>query len=156
MRSINSNWFECKVQYEKVTEDGSNKKVSELYAVDALSFTEAEKRITEEMAAYISGEYEVSDIKKAKYKEVFFSDLESADRYYKLKLQFITLDEKTEKEKRTNVIYLVQAINIKDALKNLDEVMKTTMLDYESVEVKETKILDVIEYQGMTSNREEE
>ncbi len=156
MRSINSNWFECKVQYEKVTEDGSNKKVSELYAVDALSFTEAEKRITEEMAAYISGEYEVSDIKKAKYKEVFFSDLESADRYYKLKLQFITLDEKTGKEKRTNVIYLVQAINIKDALKNLDEVMKTTMLDYESVEVKETKILDVIEYQGMTSNREEE
>lgn len=156
MRSVNSNWFECKVQYEKVMDDGSNKKVAELYAVDALSFTEAEKRIIEEMSDYVSGEYEVSDIKKAKYKEVFFSDLESADRYYKMKLQFITLDERTEKEKRTNVIYLVQAINIKDALKNLDEVMKTTMMDYESVEVKETKILDVIEYHGMTSNREEE
>ena len=107
MRSRTANWFECKVQYEKVMEDGLQKKVKELYTVDALSFSEAETRIIEEMAAYISGEYEVVDIKKAKYKEIFFSDDPMADRFYKAKLQFITIDEKTEKEKRQNVLYLV-------------------------------------------------
>lgn len=155
MRSVNSNWFECKVQYDTVTENGSNKKVSELYAVDAVSFTEAEKIMIDEMSYYIKGDFEVSDIKKAKYKEVFFSDIESADRYYKVKLQFITIDEKTAKEKRTNVMYLVQAENIKDALKNLDEVMKTSLSDYESVEIKETKIFDAIEYRERNSTRKD-
>lgn len=155
MRSVNSNWFECKVQYDTVTENGSNKKVSELYAVDAVSFTEAEKIMIDEMSCYIKGDFEVSDIKKAKYKEVFFSDIESADRYYKVKLQFITIDEKTAKEKRTNVMYLVQAENIKDALKNLDEVMKTSLSDYESVEIKETKIFDAIEYRERNSTRKD-
>ena len=156
MRSRTANWFECKVQYEKVMEDGLQKKVKELYTVDALSFSEAETRIIEEMAAYISGEYEVVDIKKAKYKEIFFSDDSMADRFYKAKLQFITIDEKTEKEKRQNVLYLVQAGSLNGALKNIDEVMGGTMIDYASVEIKETALMDVIEYKSMTNNEEGE
>ena len=146
MRSKTSEWFECKVQYEKVMEDGRQKKVTELYTVDALSFTDAEARIIKEMSAYISGEYEVKDIKKAKYKEIWLSDDVSADRYYKAKLQFITLDEKSGKEKRSNFVSLVEASTLNNAIKGIDEVMGKTAIDYTSVEAKETKIIDVIEY----------
>ena len=156
MRSKTSEWFECKVQYEKVMEDGLQKKVTELYTVEALSFTEAEARIVEEMAAYISGEYEVKDIKKAKYKEIWFSDDEMADRFYKAKLQFITIDEKTEKEKRSNFVCLVQASTLNGAIKGVDEMMGGTMIDYTSVEAKETKIMDVIEYTPKSSKEEAE
>lgn len=146
MRTKTSEWFECKVQYDKVTEDGTNKKVTELYVVEAISFTEAESRIVEEMSQYISGEYEVKDIKKAKYKEIWLSDDVSADRYYKAKLQFITLDEKSGKEKRSNFVSLVEASTLNNAIKGIDEVMGKTAIDYTSVEAKETKIIDVIEY----------
>ena len=109
MRSRTTTWFECKIRYEKTMEDGTQKKVTETYTVDALSFTEAESSIIEEMSAYISGEFEVRDIKKAAYGEVFFSGAPSADRWYKTKLQFITIDDQTEKGKRPNVHYLVYA-----------------------------------------------
>lgn len=146
MRTKTSEWFECKVQYDKVTEDGTNKKVTELYVVEAISFTEAESRIVKEMSQYISGEYEVKGIKKAKYKEIWLSDDVSADRYYKAKLQFITLDEKSGKEKRSNFVSLVEASTLNNAIKGIDEVMGKTAIDYTSVEAKETKIIDVIEY----------
>ena len=146
MRSKTSEWFECKVQYEKFMENGIQKKVTELYIVEALSFTEAESRIIEDMSVYINGEYEVKDIKKAKYKEIWFSDDTNADRFYQAKIQFITLDEKTKKEKRSNFVYLVQAATLNGAIKGIDEFMGGTMSDYASVEAKETKILDVIEY----------
>ena len=146
MRSTTATWFECKIRYEKVMENGLQKKVTEQYVVDALSFSEAEKRITEEMSAYISGEFEITDVKKAQYKEVFFDDAEMSDRYYKAKLQFITIDEKTEKEKRSNVTYLVQAATLDGAVKNINEVMDGTMIDYEKSNIAETKIMDVFEY----------
>ena len=125
-------------------EDGTQKKVTETYTVDALSFTEAEQRIMEEMSSYISGEFEVADIKKAAYKEIFFSDLDSADRWYKAKLQFITIDEKTEK--RSNINYLVNAGTFNAAVKNIDEVMGGTMIDYVIASVTETQLMDVFEY----------
>ena len=146
MRSRTAMWFECKIAYEKVMEDGLQKRVIENYVVDALSFTEAEKRITEEMSSYISGEFEVRDMKIAPYKEIFFSDEEMADRWYKAKLQFITIDEKTEKEKRTPVIYLVQAGTVNGALKNIEEMMGGTMNDSVIASVTETTIMDVFEY----------
>ncbi len=146
MRSRTALWFECKIKYEKTMEDGLQKKITESYVVDALSFTEAEKRILEEMSSYISGEFEVNDIKRATYKEIFFSDEELADRWYKAKLQFITIDEKTEKEKRSNANYLVQAGTLNGAVKNLDEVMGGTMIDYVIAAVAETTLIDVFEY----------
>ena len=152
MRTRTATWFETKIQYEKTMEDGLQKKVKEQYVVDALSFTEAEKRITEEMSSYISGAFDVADIKKATYKEIFFSDEATADRWYKSKVQFITIDEKTEKEKRSNVYYLVQASTLQGALKNVDEVMGGTMIDYAIAAISETTVMDVFEYQK--SNKE--
>ena len=146
MRSRTAIWFECKIGYEKVMEDGLQKKVNESYVVDALSFTEAENRIMEEMSSYISGEFAVKDIKIAPYKEIFFSEDELADRLYKAKLQFITIDEKTEKEKRSNVNYLVQAGTLKGAVGNIESVMGTTMIDYVIASVSETTLMDVFEY----------
>jgi len=146
MRSRTATWFECKIQYEKVMEDGLQKKVVEAYTIDALSFTEAEQRIMEEMSSLISGEFTIKDIKIAPYKEIFFSDEEMADRWYKTKLQFITIDEKTAKEKRSAVNYLVNAGTLNGAVKNIDEVMGGTMVDYVISSVAETPLMDVYEY----------
>ena len=147
MRSKTAQWFECKIKYEKVMEDGLQKQVVEQYVVEALSFAEAEQRITEEMSAYISGKFEVADVKKAAYKEVFFDDDNAAsDRWYKAKLDFITIDERTEKEKRDRVTYLVQAANLNHAMKNVDTVMGGTMIDYDAASISDTKLVDVFEY----------
>ena len=148
MRTRTAQWFECKIKYEKVMEDGLQKQVVEQYVVDALSFAEAEARITQFMNQYISGAFEVADVKKASYKEVFFSDNANDDRFYKAKLQFITIDEKTEKEKRSNVTYLVQACSLHNALDNIDTVMKGTMIDYVQANVGETQLIDVFEYRS--------
>lgn len=145
MRTRTAVWFICKVRYEKLQEDGLRKKVTETYVVDALSFSEAEKRITEEMSSFISGEFSVEDITKAPYKEIFFANETTADRYYKARLAFITIDDKTEKEKRHNVTYLVQANTLDGAVKNVNEVMGSTMIDYVSCAVQETSVMDVFE-----------
>lgn len=177
MRSRTANWFICKIRYEKTMEDGLQKKVTETYVVDAVSFTEAEARIIEEMSAYISGEFEVIEIDRAVFKEIFFMDwakkvldndaikkkdkeafkewesqsledkMQNTDtRWYKSKLQFITIDEKTEKEKRSNVYYLVEGCSLESARSNIDEVMGGTMIDYSIASVSETPIMDVFEY----------
>lgn len=182
MRTRTAQWFECKVRYEQVQADGLQKMVTEQYVVDALSFAEAEEHIMEEMSQYISGEFEVADVKKASYKEIFFMqggekilaneteklsrainkgkeaakeqyeqkmdwDPNNADtRWYKAKLQFITIDEQTEKEKRSNVTYLVQACSLHNALDNIDTVMRGTMIDYVQANVGETQIIDVFEF----------
>ena len=146
MRSRTAQWFECKIQYEKTMDDGLQKKVTEGYVVDALSFTEAEQRIMEELSSYISGEFTIKDIKIAPYKEIFFADMDSADRWYKAKLQFITIDEKTAKEKRSSINYLVNAGTLNGAVKNIDEVMGGTMIDYVIASIAETPLMDVYEY----------
>ena len=146
MRSRSAQWFETKVRYEKLMDDGLQKKVTEQYVVDALSFTEAEASVTEEMSAYISGEFDITDIKKASYGEVFFSENDNEDRFFKAKLQFITIDEKTEKEKRSNVFYLVQASTFQQAVAHIEEVMGGTMIDYVIASLSETQIMDVFEH----------
>ena len=139
-------WFECKVHYERTMDDGKVKKVNEPYLVDALSFTEAEERIIEERKHYMSGEFQVSDIKRARYAELFETDDESADRWFKVKLTFITLDEKTGAEKKTSQNVLVQAADLRDAVKRLDEGMKSSMMDYVISSVAESPLLDVYHY----------
>lgn len=146
MRSRTAEWFECKIKYEKAMEDGMTKTVPEMYVVDALSFSEAERRITEEMSSYISGPFDVVDIKKTAYKEIFFADTDEADRWYKAKLEFITLDEKTDKEKRSTVNYLVNAGTFNGAVRNIEEAMTGSMGDYVIASVAETKLMDVFEY----------
>ena len=146
MRSRTASWFETKISYQKTMEDGLEKTVKELYVVDALSFTEAETAISEEMSSYISGAFEVKDIKIASYKEIFFSELLADDRWFKAKVQFITIDEKTEKEKRSNHYYLVQAKNLPQAVKYVEQVMGTTMVDYVLASMAETQVMDVFEH----------
>ena len=139
-------WFECTVKYDRTMDDGKVKKVNEPYLVDALSFTEAEERIIEERKHYMSGEFQVSDIKRARYAELFETDDESADRWFKVKLTFITLDEKTGAEKKTSQNVLVQAADLRDAVKRLDEGMKSSMMDYVISSVAESPLLDVYHY----------
>ena len=146
MRSRTAMWFECKIRYEKVMEDGLPKKINDVYVVDALSFSEAEERIIEEMSSYISGEIEIVDVKIAPYREVFFADDNLVDQWFKAKLSFITIDERTNKEKRTSTMYLVNAGNISSAINNIDKVMSGTMIDYVTTSISATKIFDVFEY----------
>ncbi|MBR0201493.1 MAG: DUF4494 domain-containing protein [Bacteroidaceae bacterium] len=143
---MNNEWFECKVRYDKTMETGLLKKVTESYLVDALSFTEAEKRFIEEITPYLSGEYVVTDIKRARLAELFESNDASADRWFKAKVAYITLDEKTGAEKRTNQNVMVQATDFRDALKNLDNAMKGTLGDWVIVSITETAIMDVFRY----------
>ncbi len=148
MRSRTAEWFETKIRYEKTMEDGAQKKVTESYVVDALSFTEAEEEIISEMSSYISGEFIVTDIKKTPYKEIFFSDNPRDDKWYKVKLQFIILDEKSGKEKLSAVNYLVQSNTFQNAIKNVEEVMNTGMQDWKIASAAETTLLDVFEHDG--------
>ena len=92
------NWFECKVRYDKMLENGVVKKVTEAFLVDALSFTEAEARIIEEQTPFISGDFSISAVKRTKISEIFWDD--TADRWYLAKVAFITIDEKTAAEKK--------------------------------------------------------
>lgn len=146
MRSRTSTWFEIKVKYDKTVEDGTTKPITELYVVDAYTFGEAEKTIIEEMKPYISGQFDVKAIAPTTYGEIFFSDAPADDRWYKAKLQFITIDEKTEKEKRIAAYKLVQAASINGAIKHIEEVMGGTMIDYVIAAINETKIMDVFEH----------
>lgn len=146
MRNRTSTWFETRVRYDKTMEDGRNKKITEQYVVEALSFSEAEKRITQEMSHYVSGEFGVKAIKLAAYSETFFSDIDTDDKWFKAKIAFITLDEKTDKEKRTPVTYLVQAASLDKARAYVKEVMEKTLIDYDVISISETHFIDVFEH----------
>ena len=148
MRSHTSTWFETKVRYDKRLDDGQEKKVTEVFTIEAISFTEAEAKITEEISAYTSGETFIKAITRAPYSEVFFSEDNADDRWYRAKLAFLSIDERTEKEKRTNVVYLVQAASLDKARAYVKEVMDKTMVDYEVVSISETPLLDVFEHKA--------
>lgn len=139
-------FFEVRIRYEKTMENGQNKKVNEPYLADALSFTEAEARIINEMTPFISGDFKVKAVKEVNFSEIFFSNEELADTYFKARLAYVTLDEHSGKEKKTYTNVLVQAADLRDAVKKLDEDMKGTMADYKIVSIAETKIMDVYLY----------
>ena len=133
-------WFECKVRYEKLADNGAVKKVNEPYLVDALTFTEAENRIIEEMTPFISGDFTISAVKKTRIAEIFFN--ETGDRFYMVKVNFVTIDDKGVEKKTANFM-LVQASDFDDALKNFKKGMEGTMSDYEIVSISETMLMDV-------------
>ncbi len=134
-------WFECKVKYDKLAENGQQKTVTEPYLVDALSFTEAEARIIEEITPFISGEFKVTAVKRTNIAEIFWN--EAGDRWYKVKVNFITIDEKTAVEKKTANFIMVQAEDFKSAFENFMAGMKGTMSDFEIASISETLIMDV-------------
>lgn len=143
---MQSEWFECKVRYDKTLENGLIKKVTETYLVDALSFTEAEKRFIEEITPFMSGEFIVTDIKRARISELFDSEDLSDDRWFRARIAYITLDEKTGVEKRTAQNVLIQANDFHKAINRLDEGMKGTLGEWVIVTVTETAIVDVFKF----------
>ena len=141
MREKISIWFEVSVAYKKMMEDGTEKKVTEIVVVDAVSFAEAEKRALKEMGSLVRGGVDVKNINPAPYKSVFF-DEKDGDKWFKAKLSFISLDEASGKEKRSNTTYLVQANTFAEALRNIENFMDGGN-DYVTANISETKILDV-------------
>lgn len=137
-----ANYFLSTVRYEKTMENGLNKTVNEQYLFDALSFTEAEARTIEELKPYISGEFSIPQIVKPRISELMLSEDVSADRYYKVKVSFITLDEKSGAEKKTNSFILVQASDFKNAYDRFINGMKGSLVDYEIASIAETPIME--------------
>ena len=138
------NWFECKIKYEKTAEEGKIVKVGESYLVDAMTFAEAEERINKEMEPFISGEFSVATIRKARINEMF--ENETGDKWYRCKVFFITLDEEKGIEKKVATTMMVQANNIKEAWDGLQEGMKGSMADYTVAAITETTIMDIYKY----------
>ena len=136
-----ANWFECKARFDKMMENGALKKVTEPYMVDALSFTEAEARIIDELTPFVSGELNITAVKKTKIGEIFWDD--TADKWYLVKVAFITIDEKTAAEKKQVSQILVAGSDFKGAYDNFMEGMKGTLADFDIVSITETAIMDV-------------
>lgn len=143
-----SNWFEAVIKYNKTGDDGIIITTSENYLLDALTFAEAEERISREMKPFISGEFLVARVVRRKIAELFFSDSADADKWYSAKVAFVTLDEEKGVEKREYHTYFSQAENMKDALTGLIKGLKGTLADYEIISIKETKVMDVFKYEA--------
>ncbi|HBH47408.1 MAG TPA: phage tail protein [Bacteroidales bacterium] len=139
-----SAWFECKVKYQKMDQNGKEKVVTEPYLIDAVSFTEAESRIHKELEPYISGEFNVTNIKIANFSELIPD--EAGDRWFKCKVTFITLDEEKGVERKSNTYMLVQANNVKEAYDNLESAMTGGVSDFSIPNIAESPIMDVFPY----------
>ena len=138
-----SKFFEVKIQYQKLLEDGKEKKVTEQYVVEALSFTEAESRIAEEMLPYTDGDLDVVSEKIAPFNEIFISDNSTDDKWFVSKVAFITLDEKTAKEKKQTFRYLVQAATSEHALDYTKTMLNQCLSDYSIDSVQDTPTINV-------------
>ena len=145
-QKLNNMYYEVKVRFEKTMEDGMVRRVKEPYLFDALSFSEAEERAVEELTPFISGEFKITDIKPVSYNEIFHTDDLEAEKWYAVRINFITLDERTGKEKKTKAEYLVQASGIDNARNNFNAAMRQTMAGYEITAIKETPLMDVYPY----------
>ena len=142
-------WFECKVSYERQADSMGIKKVSESYLVDALSFTEAEKRIIKEVRPFVSvGELDVVNIRRARIAELFLNDEAEDDRYFRAKVNFITVDEKSGSEKKTSATMIVKSDSLPNAVTELKAQLDSQMASYEIAAVTDTQILDVFQYEA--------
>lgn len=144
MKTLTAKWFECKVLIDKLAEEGDVKRVKELYVVDAVSFAEAEIRVTEEVSGYSSGEFDVIAEKIAPFREVFVGD---GDKYYLCKVNILTVDEKTGKVKKNRCTHLVQAFDFESARSIVKSVYDKSMVDYEIGKLSETSIIDLYSHE---------
>lgn len=141
---MSATWYECKVKYRKTHETGEQKVSTDTYLLDAVSYTEAEARISEEMTAYTSEDFRIMNIKVANFSEVH--PFENSDRWFKSKVSLVALDEESGKERKTNLYMLVQANDVKEAFENTTEALQSTMGDYTIPSITESPILDVFPY----------
>ena len=143
MKQISGMWFECKVRYEQTQEDGLEKMVTETYVYKAADFGDAYDKATKDMSTFISGEFGITGMKIAQYGDVFIQDERTEEKFYRVKVNFIVLDEKTNKEKKVAQYYLVNADSVEKARKYTDTALSQTMADFIIVSVQETMIIDV-------------
>ena len=141
---MSTTWYECKVRYRKIDENGIQKLANEPYLVDALSYTEAESRINQEMSTYISEEFRITNIKVGNYSEIH--PFENADRWFKSKISLLAYDEESGKERKSNMYLLIQANDVREAFDNTITVMKNSMGDFTIIAISESPIMDVFPY----------
>jgi len=137
-------WFECKVKYVKIDDDGRERKVSEVYLVDAVTFTDAETRIIQQMGTMVRGEFIVDNIKKSNIVEIY--PHENGEWWYKARIGIVTIDEKAGKEKKINNYFLVAADDIKQALQRLEEGLSYILVPYQTTSLAICNIIDVFPY----------
>lgn len=142
VRTIRSTWFEGKVKYDKMMENGLIKSITECFAIDAMSFSEAETILIDETSTYTSGEHEVVALTKTKYREIFMQE-ELAEKYFKARINLITLDEKSGREKKTAILHLVNAKDIETAKAIVDNVYSGGVVDYVLASISESNVLEV-------------
>ena len=143
MKQISGLWFEVNVRYEQTQEDGLEKMVTETYVYKAADFGDAYDKATKDMSTFISGEFGITAMKIAQYGDVFIQDEITEEKYYRVKVNFIVLDEKTYKEKKVAQYYLVNADSVEKARKYTDTALSQTMADFIIVSVQESMIIDV-------------
>lgn len=143
---MTANWFEVKVKYVKVGEDGKEKKVSELYLLDSMSFTEAEARIIEELKEMIQGDFCIEAIKKSNITELVDSNDANDDKWFKAKVAIIDADSISGREKRSNQYFLVAGSDVDKSLENLQKALSTYVVPFEIVQVGDSNIMDVFPY----------
>jgi len=137
-------WFECKVKYVKIDDDGRERKVSEVYLVDAVSFTDAETRIIQQMETMVRGEFMVDNIKKSNIVEIY--PHENGEWWYKARIGIVTIDEKAGKEKKINNYFLVAADDLKQALQRLEDGLSYILVPYQTTSLAISTIVDVFPY----------
>ena len=149
---MSTEWFEVKIAYDAIAENGADVVKKEVYLVDAVSFGEAEERVYNERKAYISGDSMVATVKRVKYAEIIQHADDIKDKYYKARIELISIDEKSGEERRQRFNVLVNATGFEDAVKRLYDGLKVTMYDYEVLSLQETQILEVYYYQEKDTN----
>jgi hypothetical protein len=137
-------WFECKVKYVKIDDDGRERKVNEVYLVDAVTFTDAETRIIQNVQTMVRGEFVVDNIKKSNIIEIFPHEV--GEWWYKAKIGIVTIDEKAGKEKKINNYFLLAADDIKEALQRLEEGLSYVLVPYQTTSIAICNIIDVFPY----------
>ena len=137
---MNKEWYECRVRYEKTLDTGERKKVTETYVVKAVSVSDAETRVIEELTPLIEGEFAVNSVKEASFRELFLGE---GEKFYLCKLVFVSFDERSGKEKKSVNPVLLQADDFDDASRRLAKAMQGTVSDYEIFSVAETPVLDI-------------
>jgi hypothetical protein len=137
-------WFECKIKYAKVDDEGRERKVSEVYLVDAVSVTEAEARLIAQLETMIRGEFVIDKVVTSNIVEIF--PHETGEWWYKAKIGIVTIDEEKGKEKKINNYFLVAADDIKQALQRLEEGLSYILVPYQTTALTLSPIIDVFPY----------
>lgn len=137
-------WFQCKIKYQKEDENGRLKNITEPYLVDAVSYTEAEARIYQELGSVIQGEFEVPSITKSRISDIFHYD--DAETWYKCKVTYIAADDQSGKEKKVTNQMLVSAMDLRQACERLLESLQGLLVTFDLVEIQKSPLVEIFPY----------